>query len=172
MIGLDIILQEISPPLNLALHLLWGRWWPIVCPPSVALCSIQNICISGAVHILLSELTYPLCYTRLRVVHLVTHWSKGLTGLCSQSWVINLVALCMLIRVLQSTPWMEVHLCAYSVVLFINSFHCWLAGSKKTMYVVKPSLFYKRNYSVMKTLVLYVKEKWLCRKTLSCPVFT
>ena len=30
---------------------------------------------------------------------------------------------------------------------------------KKTTYVVKPSLLYKRNDSVMKTLVLCVKEK-------------
>ena len=59
-----------------------------------------------------------------------------------------------------------------SVILLVNKICYWLAGSKNKTYVVKPSLLYKRNDSVMKTLVLYVKEKQLFRKTLSCPVFT
>ena len=40
-----------------------------------------------------------------------------------------------------------------SVVLLVNKFHYWLAGSKNTTYVVKTSLFYKINDPVMKTLV-------------------
>ena len=46
-----------------------------------------------------------------------------------------------------------------SVLLFVNKFHYWLAGSKNTMFIVKPSFLYKTNDSVMKTLVLDVKDK-------------
>ena len=49
-------------------------------------------------------------------------------------------------------------MCLY-VVLLVNKFHYWLEGIKKTTYVVKTSSLYKRNDSVMKPLVLYVKEK-------------
>ena len=48
--------------------------------------------------------------------------------------------------------------CVYLfVVLLGNKFHYWLAGSKNIAYAVKPSLLYKRNDSVMKTLVLCIK---------------
>ena len=46
-----------------------------------------------------------------------------------------------------------------SVVLLVNKFQYWLAGGKKTTFVVKPSFMYKRNDYVMKTFVLYIKYK-------------
>ena len=45
-----------------------------------------------------------------------------------------------------------------SVVLFVNKFYYRLSGSEKTTYILKP-FFKKINDIVMKTLVLYVKEK-------------
>ena len=90
----------------MALHLLCGRWWSIVCPHFGALPSIQKGWISRAVCSLLPELTHPLWYTRLHVLHLVTQVPKVLPDLCSQSWGINLVALCILLRVQQ----LNVHL--------------------------------------------------------------
>ena len=44
-------------------------------------------------------------------------------------------------------------------VLLVNNFHYWLAGSKNTTYVIKYFMLYKRNDSVMKTIVLYIKYK-------------
>ena len=58
-----------------------------------------------------------------------------------------------------------------SIVLLVHKFHYWLAGSKETMYVSKPSLLYTRNKPSVKTLVLCVKEKWLHHKHISCRVF-
>ena len=156
----------------MTLHLFRGRWWPIVCPPSDTFLNCQKGYISGAVRMLLLELTCPFWYTRLHVVHLVNQGPKYLPVFCPQCQGINLVALCMLLRVQHFPPWLEINLCAYYVVLLFNEFHYWLVWSKNTKYVVKPSLLYKRNDSIMKTLVFYVKEKLLHHKTLSWPVIT
>ena len=44
-------------------------------------------------------------------------------------------------------------MCLY-VVLFVNKFHYWVAGTKRTTYIVKPSLI--------------VQEKWLCHEYYFC----
>ena len=59
-------------------HLLRGRWWPISCPPSGALCDVHKGCITGEVCTLLPAFNYPQCYTRLHVVRLVTQCPRGL----------------------------------------------------------------------------------------------
>ena len=46
-----------------------------------------------------------------------------------------------------------------SVDLLVNKFHYWLEGRKNKMFIVKPSFLYKINESVIKNLVLYVKDK-------------
>ena len=50
------------------------------------------------------------------------------------------------------------HVCLY-VVLLINKFHYWLERGKKKTFVVKTSIMYNRNDSVMKNLAIYVKDK-------------
>ena len=62
---------EFSLPFTMALHLLRGMWWIIVCPPSGVLCDVQKGCVSGAVSTFLPDLTYPQRNTRLQVVRLV-----------------------------------------------------------------------------------------------------
>ena len=62
----------------MALRLLYGRWWPVVCLPYGALRNVQKGCIPGAVRTLLPGLTYPQRYTRLNVVSLVTQYPRGL----------------------------------------------------------------------------------------------
>ena len=74
-------------------------WGPRVCPPSGAFVTARRDFISRSVRSLLTALTYPKWYTRLPVVHLVTQVPRGLPGKGHQSLVINLVALCMLLRV-------------------------------------------------------------------------
>ena len=49
-------------------------------------------------------------------------------------------------------------MCQY-VVLLVNKFHYWLAGSKKITHVVESFLLYKRNDLITKTLVFPVKQK-------------
>ena len=62
----------------MTLHLLYGRWWPIVCPPFGVPRNIHEGCINGSICTLLLALTYPQWYTRLHVVHLVTQGNRGL----------------------------------------------------------------------------------------------
>ena len=62
----------------MTLHLLYGRWWPIVCPPSSAFLNYQKRFINGALHTLLLALTYPKWRIRLYVVQLVTQGPSGL----------------------------------------------------------------------------------------------
>ena len=62
----------------MTLHLLYGGWWTLLCPPSGALCNVQKGCAPGTVRTLLTALTYPQWYTRLHVVHLVTQGNRGL----------------------------------------------------------------------------------------------
>ena len=65
--------------LTIYLHLLRGRWWPILCHPYVALRNVQKGCIPGSVRIILTALTnsqgspYHMRYAQLLkvpVVHL------------------------------------------------------------------------------------------------------
>ena len=56
---------------TMTLHLHHGSWRPIICPPYGALCNGQTGCITGSVCILLPELTYPQCFTRLPLVRLI-----------------------------------------------------------------------------------------------------
>ena len=58
-----------------------------------------------------------------------------------------------------------------SFFLLVYKFHCWFEGSKNKKFFVKPSFVYKINYSVMTTFVFYFKDKLLCHKTISYPVF-
>ena len=98
--------------------------------------------------------------------------SQGFIWYCSHSWCINLVALCILLRVWHFPPNIGDTSICRSFVLLVNNFYYWLAGSKNKRYVVKPPLLYKINESAMKTLVLFVKEILLHHKTLSRPVFS
>ena len=54
------------------LHLLRGRLWTIVCPPSGVFLNGHKGCIPGALPTLLPELTYHMWYTGLPLVCLVT----------------------------------------------------------------------------------------------------
>ena len=62
------------------LHLLHGRWWTIVSPPSGAFLNCHKGCIPGALPTLLPELTYHLWYTGLPLVCLVTQGPGVLTA--------------------------------------------------------------------------------------------
>ena len=55
----------------MTLHLLRGRSWTIIFPPSGAYVTARRDCIIGVVRILLLELTYHQCYTLLPVVPLM-----------------------------------------------------------------------------------------------------
>ena len=56
----------------MTLQLIRVRCWPIVSPPCGTFLNFQKGCITGAVHIMLQELTYPKWCIRLHMVHLVT----------------------------------------------------------------------------------------------------
>ena len=83
----------------MTLHLLRGRWWSIVCPHSGVLLNCQKGCIHGAVRTMLPELIHPQWCIRLHVVHLVNKGPSGSPD--TQSWSINILALCMPLRVRQ-----------------------------------------------------------------------
>ena len=53
------------------LHLIRGRWWPILCTPSGAFLNCQKVLHHQAVCSLLLELTYAQWYNILPVVHLI-----------------------------------------------------------------------------------------------------
>ena len=55
----------------MTLHLLCGRWWPTVCPPSGAFVTSRRNCIIISVCILMSELNNIHCYTQVPMVHLI-----------------------------------------------------------------------------------------------------
>ena len=81
-------------------HLHRGRWWSIVCPTSVSLRNGQKGFHHRRSTYPASGINlYPQWYIRLHVVHLVTQGPKGLTVHFPQIWVINLVSLCILLRV-------------------------------------------------------------------------
>ena len=65
----------------------------------------------------------------------------------------------MLLRVRHPPPMTGGTHMFLSVVLLVNKFRYWLAGGKNLMYVIKTFVLYKINEPVMKTLVLFVKEK-------------
>ena len=64
-------------------------------------------------------------------------------------------------------PMTGITLLFFSIVLLVNKFHYFSAGSKNKTYILKPYFMHKINVSVMKTLVLYVKEKWNRHKNIS-----
>ena len=71
---------QCSLTLTMALHVLRGRWWPIVCTPSDALHNFQKGCIPGAVCMQLPDLTNPQGYIRLHMLSLVMDcliWSSA-----------------------------------------------------------------------------------------------
>ena len=76
----------------MAINLLRGRWWPIVCPTSGALRNVLKGCTPGAVRTLFLALTNYHGYIRLQVIILVTQVTRGLPELV-QRWSINLVLL-------------------------------------------------------------------------------
>ena len=63
----------------MTLHLLRGRWWRIVFPPSGMLRNDQKGCLPESVCGLLAALTYLKWYTRLHMVGLVNKGPRGLT---------------------------------------------------------------------------------------------
>ena len=115
---------QCSLPLTMSLHLLHGRWWPIVCPPSSALRGVQKGCISIAELTLLPTLTYPQWYTRLYMVRLVAQVSRVLP---------DNVAIAELITQKISTtysaalpPMIGGEFMCLSVILLVNKCHKWL----------------------------------------------
>ena len=57
---LDLVyISYCSLPLTMVIHLLRGRWWPIVCPHYGAFLNVHKACIPGSVFILLPALNNP-----------------------------------------------------------------------------------------------------------------
>ena len=95
---ISLILKKLSLPLNMTLHLIRGRWWTIICPPSGIL-SLQEI-------MYLRRGTYPTSSINLySVVHQVATGalskssSQRFTWYGHQSRGITLVALWLLLIV-------------------------------------------------------------------------
>ena len=61
----------------MALQLLCGRWWPILCPTYGAISNVQKVLIHGVICTLLQALTNTQGSIRLHVVHLVTQGPIG-----------------------------------------------------------------------------------------------
>ena len=154
----------------MTLHLLYGRWWPIVCTPSNKFFNCQNDCIPGAVCTLLPASTYPQWCIQLHVIRLFAQGPCGLPD--TQRWGINLVAILMILRVRHPPPWLEVHFCAYLSSYWLISFILGYQEIERQRTLYNLPMLYKKNESFMTNLVLYDKDKWLCHKTISCLVLS
>ena len=73
----------------MTLHLLRGRWWTIVCPPSGAFLNCRKGYIPISLCTLLPALTYPWWYTGLPVVCIVTQGPRGLPDTVPSTEVLN-----------------------------------------------------------------------------------
>ena len=126
-------------PLTMTPHFNRGRWWPILCPTSGAL---RNF-LKGLNH--KSSIYHDSGINLSSVAHQLTHGtlsyssSRGFIWYCTQIWGINLVSICIILKMWHSPPmtW-GTRMCLY-VFWLVNKFHNWLAGSKNTAYVLKPS---------------------------------
>ena len=158
-----------SLSLTMTLHILCGKWWPILCPPSGALLHWQK----GWHH--RTSMQPSACIDLSSVIHQVTpsySFSQGFTWYWHQIWGIKLVVLWLLLRVRHSSPWLEVHVRAYLFSYWLISFTLGYQEGEKQRTLQNITLLYKINESVMETLVFYAKEKRLCHKTLTFPVFS
>ena len=135
----------LSLPLTITLHLHCGRWRPILYPLYGTLCNYQKI-LKHQRH-----MYHDYGINLFSVEHHINRGtlsyssSQGFNWYFPQTWGINMVAICLLLKMWHYPPWMEVHVCVYLFSYWLISFTIGYQEVKRQRTLQNLPLLYNRN---------------------------